>query len=75
MPQAARIVDYGVHREGVEPMVWIWGRADYEDIFGMKHFVEWCYQPRFDAHDGKRLRVTFIQWGDNNRTDDSTKTS
>jgi hypothetical protein len=70
MPEARRIVDYGVHREGEEPACWIWGRADYEDIFGEPHFVEWCYQPRFDAHDGKTLRVTFIQWVEYNRTDD-----
>jgi hypothetical protein len=70
MPLAARIVDYGVHRVGVEPQCWIWGRADYEDIFSAAHFVEWCYMLRFDAHDGKKLRATLIQWGDYNRTDD-----
>jgi hypothetical protein len=70
MPPAARLVDYGLHMEGHQPMCWIWGRADYDDIFGKPHFLEWCYQPSFDAHDGKRLRVTFIQWGDYNRTDD-----
>jgi hypothetical protein len=69
MPEAARIVDYGVHREGDEPQCWIWGRADYQDIFNKPHFLEWCYTLRFDAHDGKKLRVTLIQWGDYNRTD------
>jgi hypothetical protein len=74
MPWAQQIIDYGVHREGVEPTCWIWGRAEYEDIFGRPHFLEWCYVPRFDAHDGKRLRVTFIQWGDYNRSDGPTQT-
>lgn len=52
------------------PKILIWGRADYEDVFGRPHFTEWCRQVRLDAHKGDRLRATFIQWGDYNRTDE-----
>ncbi len=55
---------------GVEPLIFIWGRADYEDIFKRKHFAEWCRRLRFDRHDGKTLHASFIQWGEYNRTDE-----
>jgi hypothetical protein len=51
----------------------IWGRSDYEDIYGKLHFVEWCYRARFDRHKGDQLRVNFIQWGKYNRTDQDGK--
>ena len=70
IPTARAIVDYGVAPMGDEPMIFIWGRADYLDIFDKPHFIEWCYRLRFDRHDGKRLRATFIQWGEHNRTDE-----
>lgn len=54
-------------------MILIWGRADYEDVFDKPHFVEWCYELRFDMYDGKRLSATFIQIGNHNRTDEDTK--
>ena len=50
-----------------DPWVFIWGRADYKDIFKRPPFVEWCYHVRFDRHDGKNLRVSFIQCGEHNR--------
>ena len=52
----------------VDPKLLIWGRADYEDVFGHAHFAEWCYEVRFERHDGKKLRAGFIQWGDYNRS-------
>jgi hypothetical protein len=67
-PQA--LVDYGFFNPGgIEPLIFIWGRADYEDSFGHPHFVEWCYRLRLERHDGKNMRAQFIQWGDYNRTD------
>jgi hypothetical protein len=47
----------------------IWGRADYDDVFGGHHFCEWCFRVRPDRHRrGIPLRVTFIQTGDYNRS-------
>jgi hypothetical protein len=70
MPSAAAIVTWSLNPIGLEPPVLIWGRADYEDIFGRSHFVEWCHRLRLDRHDGKNMRAGFIQWGDYNRSDD-----
>jgi hypothetical protein len=50
--------------------LFVWGRADYEDVFGKKHFTQWCYQFRPERHDGKNLRVSLIQWGPYNGTDE-----
>lgn len=69
MPGAAVLIDWALRPAGVEPIVFIWGRADFEDVFGKKHFIEWCRRLRFDRHDGKKLRASFIQWGDYNRSD------
>ena len=55
------------------PLILIWGRAEYEDVFGHPHFVEWCYRLRLERHDGKRIRAHFIQWGEYNRTDGPQK--
>jgi hypothetical protein len=75
IPEVQVLVDYGMvpvvwenYLVG-DPWVFIWGRADYNDIFKRPHFVEWSYQVRFDRHDGKNLRVSFIQTGGHNRTD------
>lgn len=65
------LVDYGLNPIGAEPMIFIWGRADYEDVFGGAHFIEWCYRVRMECYDGKCLRAHFIQWGEYNRTDES----
>ena len=71
IPGMQSLIDYGMFTAGAEPMAFIWGRADYEDIFGRPHFVEWCYRIRFERHKrGQALRAGFIQWGEYNRTDD-----
>jgi hypothetical protein len=75
MPGAAILIDWALRPIGVEPLVFIWGRGDYEDAFRRKHFIEWCYRLRFESYDGQNLRAHFIQWGDYNRTDDSPETS
>jgi hypothetical protein len=54
------------------PDLLIWGRADYEDIFRNRHSVEWCYRIRPERHTGEKLRVSFIQWGNYNRTDEDS---
>jgi hypothetical protein len=65
------LVDHGLNPLGAEPMIFIWGRADYEDVFGRMHFIEWCYRLRMECYDGKCLRAHFIQWGKYNRTDEN----
>jgi hypothetical protein len=73
IPPAQSLVDHHAFGgTGPEPRILIWGRADYEDIFGKPHFVEWCRQLRFERHKQKtELRASFIQWGEHNRTDES----
>jgi hypothetical protein len=71
MPGAAALIDWGLQPIGVEPIVLIWGRADYEDVFRKPHFVQWCHRLRFERHDGKTLRAGFVQWGEYNRADES----
>jgi hypothetical protein len=63
IPSAHALVDWGLNPVGMAPEIFIWGRADYEDVFGKEHFIEWCYRVRFDRHDGKKLRANFIQYG------------
>jgi hypothetical protein len=52
------------------PPFLIWGRADYEDVFGGAHFTEWCYRvrPSRPTRD-ERLSVGFVQWAEYNQTD------
>lgn len=66
---AHKHINYEMNPRGEHPMLFVWGRADYEDIFGQRHFAEWCYKVRFEDHRGKGLRAGFIQWGDYNHTD------
>ena len=71
------IINYVVSKNTIgnlEPIFLIWGRADYEDIFGKAHFIEWCYRIRLDDHKGKGLRATFTQWGEYNRSDEDQST-
>jgi hypothetical protein len=68
IPPAQAIIDWSFNPVGPPPWILIWGRADYEDVFGRRHILEWCRQLRLDRHDGKRLRATFIQWGEYNRS-------
>lgn len=60
---------------GPTPLMFVWGRADYEDVFGKPHFIQWCYRLRPDRHDGKRLRVSFIQSDSHNLSDETLKSS
>jgi hypothetical protein len=73
IPRAPILIDWALRRIGEEPGVYIWGRADYEDIFGESHFVQWCRQLRFERHDGEKLRAGFIQWGEYNRSDEDNR--
>ncbi len=72
MPGVQKVIDHGAFRtvEGSAPIVIIWGQADYLDVFASKHFIEWCYEVRFERHkvDGP-LSVSFNQWGEHNRSD------
>jgi hypothetical protein len=54
---------------GPIPPMLIWGRAEYEDVFGQVHFFDWCYRIRPECHRGERLRVGFVQWGEYNGSD------
>jgi hypothetical protein len=69
MPWAQAIINASFDPAGFQPLILIWGRADYEDMFGEKHFVEWCHQLRLSRSGGGRLSASTIQWGDYNRTD------
>ena len=69
MPGAQALIEYEMNHNGDKPMMFIWGRADYEDIFGQSHFVEWCRQVRFECHKGGKLGADFIHYGAYNRTD------
>lgn len=73
IPPALKLVDWEMNPVPPEPMILIWGRADYEDVFGRNHFVEWCYRLRFSRPGAatERMRATFIQWREYNRTDES----
>jgi hypothetical protein len=71
MPGGQALIAWAGNPVGESPMMFVWGRADYEDVFKRPHFVEWCYQVRFSRHiRSERLRAEFIQWGEYNRTDD-----
>jgi hypothetical protein len=71
MPGGQALINWANNPVGDAPMMWIWGRAGYEDVFGKPHFSEWCYQVRFSRHiRSERMRAQFIQWGEYNRTDD-----
>jgi hypothetical protein len=69
MPWAQAIIDASWNPAGFQPQILIWGRADYEDIFGRKHFVEWCHVLRLSRSGGERLRPSTIQFGKYNRSD------
>jgi len=80
IPHAKGIVDHGlmvggadktVDFRGPPPVILIWGKATYDDVFGKPHWVDWCHQLRIVATDGKTLRVSTSQFGDYNRTEDT----
>jgi hypothetical protein len=56
---------------GAAPVMFVYGRADYEDVFGKSHYIQWCYRIRPDRHDGKKLRVSLIQSGSYNHSDEA----
>jgi hypothetical protein len=66
---ASAIIGWEFHPVGDPPLVLIWGRADYKDVFDKIHFTEWCYRLRFERHKGRQSPMTasFVQWGDHNR--------
>jgi hypothetical protein len=69
IPSAMVLVEYAMNPVGVEPLIFIWGRADYKDAFGEPHFLEWCYKLRLERHQkGQRVAAHFIQWGEHNRS-------
>jgi hypothetical protein len=72
MPGLGSLIQGGLPELTIVPLMLIWGRADYDDIFGKSHFIEWCYRVRPENHRGERLRVSFIQWGNYNRSDEDT---
>jgi len=58
--------------EGTKKQIYIWGMVTYYDIFGQKqHFTKFCYRVDFGAAEGKHIRARFVQWGSNNRTDNT----
>lgn len=69
IPSVGALVEFGFRPDDAEPFFFIWGRGDYEDVFGKSHFVEWCYRIRLDHHKDERMRASFIQSGEYNRTD------
>jgi len=56
------------------PLLLIWGRADYWDVFGQGHSTEWCYQIGFTLTKTKELIATFTQYGEHNRAYENQKT-
>lgn len=75
IPSVQELVNWGLNPTRVEPKVFVWGRADYADIFGRNHFVQWCYCIRLEDHKGEgRIRAGFIQWGDYNSSDEDQST-
>ncbi len=70
MPGAQALVAWAGNPIAPQPMMFIWGRADYNDVFGRSHFIEWCYQVRFSRPiRSLRMQAEFIQWGEYNRSD------
>jgi hypothetical protein len=73
---AQQIVAWENNRTGVEPVILIWGRADYRDVFDAPHFIEWCYKLRLSRPiRSERMTAQFIQWGPYNRSDNPEKDS
>jgi hypothetical protein len=71
VPTASAIVNWSWFPIHPPPLILIWGRADYEDVFGGTHFVEWCYRLRLSrpVH-GKTMSAGTTQWGEYNRSDE-----
>jgi len=72
IPSAPALINWAMNPVHEAPEILIWGRADYEDVFGGTHFIEWCYQLRFSRPIRKeRMTAQFIPWGTYNRSDES----
>ncbi len=70
MPSAQALVNWAMRPIGDSPLIFVWGRADYRDVFNQPHFIEWCYQLRLSRPvRNERIRANFIQWGEYNRSD------
>ncbi len=55
------------------PLRLIWGIAEYDDVFGKKHSLRWCYRIRPSRPvPGEGIKISFIQWGDYNASNDET---
>ncbi len=64
------LIEWKNNPVGTIPPPMIWGRADYEDVFGESHFTEWCYSPEATRTDPtERLRISFVQADQHNRSD------
>jgi hypothetical protein len=76
MPGVQALVDWSHNPVGIPPWALIWGRADYRDVFGKPHFIEWCYQLRLSRPVRReRMIATFSQWNDYNRSDNAQENS
>src|ERR1700683_989610 len=70
IPPAQALIEYENSQVGVAPIILIWGRADYIDVFNNSHFIEWCYLlPLPHPGPSERMSAQFIQWGSYNRAD------
>lgn len=70
IPPAMALVEWENNPVGIQPIILIWGRADYRDVFDKSHFIQWCYWLRFSRPiPAERMGAQFIQWGPYNRTD------
>lgn len=48
--------------------IYLWGRADYRDVFNYKRFTTFCYRVQFSIHD-QSVGYLFVPYGSYNRTD------
>jgi hypothetical protein len=51
--------------------LFIWGRADYRDVFDSSkpHFTEWCYRIHFHMRPDNKIQTQFIAHGRYNNSD------
>ena len=49
--------------------IFVYGRAEYDDVFGNPHWIEWCKELRFERHGTDRTTASFVQKGRHNRAD------
>jgi hypothetical protein len=68
LTSARELVDWSFHPVGTEPLFLIFGRAEYQDVFGAQHLTEWCYKLRLERHAAGPMTAGFVQWGPHNRS-------